>query len=146
MKYITERKTNFSIYTASVVKLFRQAKVKESYVADVDYVGFGQVKTCQASVFENMAILREDVVSSMLNSFAKAEGTYRMNLLECFSPIYWIQVIVFLPQKIFEYIGISEEKVISRVLQVVYWALTPALILFRSELYEFIISLFQNAQ
>lgn len=69
-----------------------------------------------------------------------------MNMMECISPLYWVQLVVFLPVKLCGYLGISETKAIPKLLQAVYWLLAPLLLIFRSQLYEFIVQLLQQAK
>ena len=80
----------------------------------------------------------------MVNSFIRAKGYFRMCLLECISPLYWVQLVVFLPGKMLGYAGISSDKMISKFLQIAYWLLTPLFLCFRTQIYDFIIQLLQN--
>lgn len=89
---------------------------------------------------------REDVMALALGMFSKAKGTFRMNMMECISPLYWVQLVVFLPVKLCGYLGISETKAIPKLLQAVYWLSAPLLLIFRSQLYEFIVQLLQQAK
>lgn len=68
-----------------------------------------------------------------------------MSMLECLSPLYWIQLLFFLPSKLCEFLGISGDKIAIKVLQIVYWVLTPLVLCFRSQLYSFVTQLLQNA-
>lgn len=74
----------------------------------------------------------------------QAKGYFRMSLLECFSPLYWVQLAFFLPSKLCEILGISGDKLVIKIMQVAYWCLTPLILCFRTQLYEFIIQLLQK--
>lgn len=100
--------------------------------------------TASASVFDNMANKRQDTVCHMMNSFIQAKGYFRMSLLECFSPLHWVQLLFFLPSKLCEYLGISSDKIAIKVFQLVYWVLTPLILCFRTQLYNFVIQLLQQ--
>lgn len=67
-----------------------------------------------------------------------------MSLLECFSPLYWIQLLFFLPSKLCEFLGISGDRIAIKILQIIYWILTPLILCFRSQLYDLIIQLLQK--
>ena len=73
-------------------------------------------------------MMNEDVVGLMLHFFAEAKGFFKTGLLECISPLYWIQTILFLPSRLCEYMGISDSQVFVKILQLAYWILTPILI------------------
>lgn len=142
--YLTGKGEIFTLYSAPVRKLFKQAKVSTPLIALCEPVGFGKIRTANVSVFDNMANKRQDTVGHMMNSFAQARGYFRMGLLECFSPLYWIQMIFFLPSKLCEFLGVSIDKLAIKVMQVAYWVLTPLILCFRTQLYEFIVQLLQK--
>lgn len=134
----------FTLYAASVQKLFKQAEIPAPLLPLCEPVGYGKIRTANVSVFENMANKRQDTVYHMANSFIRAKGYFRMCLLECISPLYWVQLVVFLPGKMLGYVGISSDKMISKFLQIAYWLLTPLFLCFRTQIYDFIIQLLQN--
>lgn len=144
--YLKGTRGEFASCTAPVKKLFKQAGVTDATVADVEYVGYNQIRTGTARVTENLAIKREDVAAHVMGMFAKAKGTFRMNLLECISPLYWVQLILFLPVKLCGYFGIDETKAVPKLLQALYWVLTPLILVFRAQLYEVVFQLLQQVQ
>lgn len=146
MDYLAGKHGEFASCTAPVKKLFKQAGVTDATVAHVEYVGFDKIRTGNARVTENLAVKREDVATHVLGMFAKAKGTFRMNLLECVSPLYWVQLILFLPVKLCGYLGVDETRAIPKLLQVLYWVSAPLLLIFRTQLYEAVLQLLQQAQ
>lgn len=145
-QYLNGKYNSFSIYTAPIKKLFKQAEVKDAAIPVIEPVGFGYIQTSTTSVIENITVKRTDIISSFTRMLLQAQGTFRMHLLECFSPLYWIQLIFFFPLKACSYLGISEEKAISKLFQIIYWITAPLLLVFRSQLYQFIVQLLQQAQ
>lgn len=143
-EYLTDKGEVFTLYTAPVKKLFKQAHISAPIIPFSEPIGYRQVMTASASVFDNMANKRQDTVCHMMNSFIQAKGYFRMSLLECFSPLHWVQLLFFLPSKLCEYLGISSDKVAIKVFQLVYWVLTPLILCFRTQLYNFVIQLLQQ--
>ncbi len=143
--YLAGKGELFSFYEAPTMKLFKQAKISEPMVPFCKPIGYGKIFTSTVSVFDNMTNKRQDIVCNMTNCFLEAKGYFRMSLLECFSPLYWIQLLCFLPSKLCEYLGISGDKLLPKVIQLLYWVLAPALLIFRTQLYGFITQLLQNA-
>ena len=144
--YIFGKRNDFAACTAPVKKLFKQAGLMDTTFTESVLAGYGQISTGRASVVENLNFRREDVMALALGMFSKAKGTFRMNMMECISPLYWVQLVVFLPVKLCGYLGISETKAIPKLLQAVYWLSAPLLLVFRSQLYEFIVQLLQQAK
>ncbi len=61
--------------------------------------------------------LQKDVVIM----FEEAIGEYKSRCLEVFSPLYWINTVIYLPQKILQYIGLPSETWIGRILNAIWW-------------------------
>lgn len=143
-EFLKKQDYNFSVYTASVVPLFKQAGIREYTIPYVLPAGDGFVSTGHALIFENISNTREDVVQGMLSCFSVAKGTFKHRILEAMSPLYWINCILFLPRKIYEYIGIDAGKISCKLLQLIYWILTPLLIALRADLYQYIAKFFSQ--
>ena len=144
--FLRGRILDFFVYEAPVRKLFKQAEIQDSPIPLVELMGYGHVKQAKYSVLHNMGMMNEDVVGLMLHFFAEAKGFFKTGLLECISPLYWIQTLLFLPSRLCEYMGISDSQVFVKILQLGYWILTPILIAWRSELYKVIVALLDQAQ
>lgn len=131
---------------AQVVKLFKEAGVKDSYVSVANEIGYGKLSIKEASVFDNFPNSREDFAYAILAMFREAVGTYRARMLETFSPLYWIEAIINLPREVLGYLGVPAESVVVKILQILWWiaglALTTLLALYRPELKTFIESWF----
>lgn len=140
-KFITDGSVDFAQYSYAIKNLFNVAKVADYKVALCELVGFGHIQTGNISVFENMAIYRADIIAVMLGCFSKAEGTFKSRIFECFSPLYWIECIIFLPQKLIEYFGLDEDCVLAKLIQIVYWLTSPLFLMFRDQIYTYITEL-----
>lgn len=137
---------NFTSYSHSVKRLFESANVPDAPLAVCKPAGYGHIMTGSASLFENMGYIGPDSVGMMINCFSKAYGTYRARIFESFSPLYWINSIIFLPKKLLEYIGLSGESIFVKIAQVIYWIATPSLIFFRNDIYNYIAALISNVK
>lgn len=146
LDYVSQQNFNFSVYAPSIRKLFKCAGIIEALIPICEPIGWGKLFTGNASLFDNMGYLREDVPPRMINAFAKAEGTFRMRIMECFSPLYWIECILFLPKKLVGYLGFKEDGIAAKLLQVIYWIATPVFIAVRTSIYGYITDLLRNIQ
>ncbi len=137
-EFLINPELNFFVYESALTKLFKQAKL-EDYVFPCDeWIAPGVIRKAKAKLFKNIGAVNDYTVTAMRQYFLKAEGVFRSNLLECFSPFYWIQTFIFLPSRICEYMGMSADQVSSRILQLLYWVLVPLFLVTRDNLYEFI--------
>jgi len=115
--------------TPEIVKLFKNAGLKDTYFSFMENVGFGHAKENALGIFDNLACLdsvgHNSLPIKVVKYFTKGLGIYEMRLKEAFSPFYWVNVILFLPQEIVTYLGISFEgkqaKFIVRLLNFLYW-------------------------
>lgn len=143
-RYLKGQESTFLLYVAPTQKLFRQAHVTDSKVPHCAPIGYGKVMTMTVSVFDNLANKRQDVAALVMTGFQEAKGYFRMGVLECLSPLYWVQLIIFLPVKLCELSGISGDKLAVKIIQIIYWGLTPLFLCFRTEMYDFVIHLLQK--
>ena len=141
MRYLSHPEQDFTECTAAVTKLFKSAGLTDRMIPFVQPMGLGQIVQGHTMLFCNMGNRREDVVGNMISCFSSARGVFKNRILENFSPIYWINCILFLPRTALVYLGISAESVFSKLFQLLYWILTPLLLLLRDELYQFILTL-----
>ena len=139
--YLSHSEIDFGQYTAALVQLFKQAGMKDRQIPFVQPMGYGQILQGHTSLFSNMNNLREDVVSNMLKCFAEAKGTFKHRIFENFSPIFWINQILFLPRTVLEYLGVSGESIFTKIFQLLYWIITPLLVIFRDNLCQYVLTL-----
>lgn len=140
--YLRDSKNEFVQNIPMTTKLFKAADLQECTFTVVEPVGYGRIKTSTVTHFINLANRREDIVAATLRCFDQAKAIFKHRLLEAFSPLYWIRGILFLPKQLFTYLGVSVDSVFVKIAQIIYWFVTPLLIAFRDNIYQYIISLF----
>ena len=74
----------------------------------------------------------------MTRSLSAAKGIFKSRIFEAFSPLYWINCILFLPRNILTYLGLDADGIMSKILQLLYWITTPLIVAFRDSIYEYI--------
>lgn len=137
-EFLANPQSNFFVYEAAVTRLFKQAKLEDYVFPWDEWAAAGVVRKSKARLFKNMGAVNNYTVAAMRQYFLKAEGVFRSNIIECFSPFYWIQTLIFLPSRLCEYLGMSADQVSSRILQLLYWILVPLILATRDSLYQFI--------
>lgn len=141
-EYLSEQNFVFAEYTSSIVRLFKLAGVKNKLIPFTQPSGYGFLAQGNTYLFDNMGNLQEYPVGLMIQSFAEAKGTLKRHILENFSPIFWINCLLFLPRSIMEYLGVKGDTLIVKLFQLLYWFSTPFLLAFREQIYQYILSLF----
>lgn len=121
--YLDSPSFQFNEYESIIVRLFKNANLVEPYVSYAEHIGFGHLHTGRVSVFLNLTATRNDVVGLVYKAFHRAAGVYKYRMLESFSPIYWVQAILFLPRSILVYLGVPSDEIIAKLFQLVYWVL-----------------------
>jgi len=140
-RYISSRNFDFTVYTYSIKKLFDHAGVAEGSVPYTQPTGYRHLVSGHAHLFDNMGVINVDVIAMMNSCFSKAYGTYRSRIFECLSPLYWIECIIFLPQKILTYLGVKADGLLVKLIQIFYWIITPLTLAFRADIYSYITEL-----
>lgn len=139
--YLSKQDSLFSENTHAVVQLLKAAGIVDRLIPFTQPSGYGFVAQGNASLFQNIGNLREDVVVATAQCFKQATGTFKHRILENFSPIFWVDCVIYLPRKIIEYLGLKGDTVPVKVLQLLYWLATPLLLIFRENIYQCVISL-----
>ncbi|WP_432353895.1 hypothetical protein [Anaerotruncus rubiinfantis] len=142
--YLSGKGGDIVEHVPSIEKLMSKANVEDKSIPAAQPIGYMQVATYTASVITNISSLRADIACGVDNILLKTIGTFKMRLLESFSPVYWLDTIIFLPREIFKYFGADSNSIGGKVLQLLWWILAPIAIIFRENLIQFILSFFGN--
>lgn len=114
-----------------IVALLKGANLNPIIKYFAEPMGLGRVADRSANSFDNLFIANEEFISANMQAFSEATEVYRKRMWDSINPLVWLDTLFFLPQKILNYIGISENNLVSKVLNVIYWILgviTPILV------------------
>lgn len=125
-------------YKTSIIKLFEKAGIEDCYLPHVAPMGYGKLASYNASVMNSFPNALEDFAMATCKLFQDAIGVYRTRIFETFSPIYWIDLVIFLPKTLFTYLGLNGESVIIKLFQCIWWIVTPLLLIFRDKFIEYL--------
>lgn len=143
-KSFSEDGKSFSERIPQARKLFADAGLDKHTIHVMERIGYGHAVSFNAVIVDNLDNQRADMVSSVLELFDQLVGTYRMRMLESLSPAYWIDVAIFLPRYIVKYLGGKESGIGAKILQLIYWVLTPLFVAFRTDIYQYIMELLRK--
>lgn len=136
----------FEEYIPKTRKMFIDIGAGNTAIPVAQPLGYHQIATTNAEIIKNLDSRRSDIVDTIMVLFDEAVGTYRMRMVESISPSYWIETLLFLPSRALKYLGCEPDKLISKLFQLIYWIAVPLFIAFRSELYQHLLLLLQQAK
>lgn len=133
-------------HSVQTINLFKRAGIRDAKIPISQPIGFGQVANFNASTFQNFPMTQRAVSEPALVMFRNATGIYRTRMLESINPIYWTDLIVFLPKNLLDYIGINSDaaafKLWNAFLTFIWWAICTIAIIFQPEIKSFILEMF----
>lgn len=133
-------------HSTLTVSLFKKAGVEDRYFSMTQPIGYGQMEILNTSTFENFPSHYQPFSQYQREMFEDAIGIYRSRTLESFNPIYWIDLIVFMPRNVLGHIGVDKTttryKITNILLTFFWWAFTTLVAIFQPELKQYISSLF----
>ncbi len=120
-----------------VIKLWKRAGIADVCIPMAQKMGYGQLASMKVSIFTNFPSLQTVQYGPALNMFSEAKGVYRSRIFESFNPLYWIDLIIFLPKNVLLYLGMDDEKAPFKILnvffQALWWVVCTVVILFHDE-------------
>ncbi len=140
--FIDKKSNKILLHKNHVLELFLRANISDCSLPITQPTGFNYVSTGTASIFKNFPTDNPRLIIHTKDAFENAIGIYRGRIIECFSPIFWIESIIFLPKKILNYINIPVESIIVKIFQLLYWLIGIIVTLFSSDIANFIKSFY----
>ncbi|CAI3596720.1 conserved hypothetical protein [Clostridium neonatale] len=133
-KWISGNDMNYVTYKSEVIKLFKRANVKDALASVSEKPVPGSLTVGQRSVQNNFPHCSPNHIYSADRMFYEAIGLYRSRFKECFSPLYWIESIIFLPKNILTYINLDSEKTAFKLANVllsfIWWVIIASITIF----------------
>lgn len=127
MQFIKHDDDSFKQYTKLSVDLMKKLGIKESFTN-------GGI----SPVLGNITMKNGLIIPHVQDKFESAVGIAKYNLKQCFNPIYWLNLILFLPKNILVYLNVPTESIFIRIAQVVYWVLSTLITMFSSDIAEWL--------
>lgn len=110
-KNFLKSKKNLAQYTPLATSLFDSAGTNM-------LVHVQTLKTDEYQKFSNL-LCDKSQKERMGFVFQQTIGTYKLRMLECINPFYWI----FIPKYIFSSLGVSLPRPVSFFINIIYWIL-----------------------
>lgn len=124
--YITQ-KSGWSVHEnqQEIIELFKKAGLKDKTVLISEMVDPMHINNAYVSIFDNMMKFKGEIINNMHSLFCQAIGVYKRRCFDSINPLYWIDFLLFLPQKTIIYLGFNEGSktatAIIKTINVIYW-------------------------
>lgn len=134
--------------TQEVKSLILGAGVEDMVVPVMQPAGFGMVHSMKPSVLGQYPSNDVRFAYSTIRMFEQAIGVYKHRIYETINPLYWIDLIIWLPRNFLNYLGITVtsvgSKLICSIFQIIYWALSIAYIYYHAEMKSLLLSIIER--
>lgn len=145
--WIQEKASDFPRYAMSTIKLLKRAGIADTKIPVSRLLETNQIMNATASIFDNITVRDVEIIPRIIDKFEMAIGVYKSRIIETFNPIYWIDLIVFAPKNILEYLGFDLDnhsaKVCNILLTVIWWGVCVVFTAFHEQIKVFIINLLE---
>lgn len=118
-----------------VIELFKRAGLKDFLISINVPVGYGQMQLREISFFDNLTSLRSTIDGNNFCLTTKEYinngiGVYKSRMLGSLNPFYWVDLFLYLPHKIFLYLGVQDDKdnikLIIKIVHMIWWCIELA--------------------
>lgn len=121
-------------YTHEIRVLFSIAKIQDRSISFMEPIGLGYGRERKINFLENMFVLNSEITPAVNQFFIEAKGYFKYHMLQSINPLYWIDVVVFLPKYFIRFLNMDENRKYARFLTVAYWLLTFIIFIYEEEI------------
>ena len=112
--FLSDRPSKIDEHKMQTIELFKKANIPDSQMPVTQPIGFGKVASFNASVYHNFPMAKRTIAEPSLLMFKNAIGVYKSRIFEAVNPLYWIDLIVFLPRNLLQALQRSHSGDLSR--------------------------------
>jgi len=99
--------------------------IQDQYESSMEPVGLGYGKQQHLSALDNILFMNTKILESSREIIRRAKGHYKVQALLSFSPLFWIELIIFLPRELFKMAGFETKTKGTQntinIIQIFYW-------------------------
>ncbi|MDD3915203.1 MAG: hypothetical protein PHF76_11225 [Bacteroidales bacterium] len=123
MDFLKNKNTQAFKDKQQVLALFEKAGISDSYIPYSMPAGYGQIANSTVSILENYPSNLDIFAHKTIVYFNIAIGKFQSGMKDSFNPLYWLDLIIYLPKNIISQLGLKSAKIITKILQLIYWLL-----------------------
>ena len=141
IKWLSGTKPTFPTRKHETISLFKRAGVQNLSTPISQPIGCNQVASFNVDVFTNFPSTNSYIYNGAIRMFY--EGVYRQRMFDSLNPVYWIELIIYAPEKLLTYLGFDETKILFKtcniLLTFIWWSIMSIIIFFRPQLQQLIV-------
>ena len=84
-------------------------------------MGYGKLASFKASIAENFPSRLADFASVTQETLLQIQGIFKKRCWETFNPLYWLNLLIYLPQNLLQYLGFCGKNIFTKLLQLLWW-------------------------
>ncbi len=105
----------------AIRKIFKDAGVKNFILSRMKTDALGYVTPYNLEGFSNIHLNDRELINKILFKFEETRGNYTCKMKQSFSPIYWLEFTLKLPEQIFSYLNFNIADSVMKIIQLFYW-------------------------
>lgn len=118
-----------------IKKLVEDAGYGKGLVHHTATLGHGYIAPYKVNPMDAFPNRYQHIAMGIFSNISSAIGVYKQRAFESFSPIFWIEFLIYLPKNILNYLGIERLPVI-KVFNLLWWILGTIMIPILLSTYE----------
>lgn len=134
----TQLRTTTIEYKTEIIEIFKRSGITHPSIQRTEPAGYGYISKKDVDVWDNMFVNDQEVIQVIYSSFIDARGVFKLRLRQTFNPLYWVELLIFLPGKMFNYLGFDANSLVSKILNASYWLLMGFYSVYNDQINEII--------
>jgi hypothetical protein len=106
-----------------IKELVKRANAAEPRVTRMEPVGYGHVQQQNISVIDNIPANDREIAQLVVQLLHDTEATFNFRKKQAYSLTYWIEILIYLPSTILQYLGVPASSMISKAANAIAWIL-----------------------
>lgn len=124
--------------------LLGKAGITESQIPYVRILGPRSYRNDVVDALKSYPTQDRQILKQLIPLIYLGIDTLQYKFRQNFNPMFWVDFVIFLPKHIISYLGLNTDNVFAKLLNIIYWLITPILVIFRDRLWDFLINFFSQ--
>lgn len=111
-----------------IKKRVLNAGLRDQMESYMEPLGLGFAQKQQVGALDNLLLLNTDILKSARELIERAKGYYKTQAFLSLSPLFWVEMIVFLPREMFKLAGFDSSaksfQILEKTIQLIYWTVS----------------------
>lgn len=106
-----------------IIAILLKANIKDNFLPFAEPVGFGYLQAGQISVFNNLALRRDDVIQNVYSMIREAKTIFKSRIIDSFNPLCWLETFIYIPKIVLQYFSIDTNSILIKIALILWWML-----------------------